>query len=80
VLWLAGYIAIIVISCRGCGGLDGAGRRPGEMTGRIVDSYTNIQTIKLFAHTRREQAYARDAMDGFMVTVHRQMRLATGSP
>jgi ATP-binding cassette, subfamily B, multidrug efflux pump len=48
-----------------------------QMTGRIVDSYTNIQTIKLFAHTRREQDYARDAMDGFMGTVHRQMRLVT---
>jgi ATP-binding cassette, subfamily B, multidrug efflux pump len=47
------------------------------MTGRIVDSYTNIQTIKLFAHTDREQDYARDAMDGFMQTVHKQMRLVT---
>ena len=48
-----------------------------RMTGRIVDSYSNIQTIKLFADTQREQAYARDAMEQFMVTVHRQMRLAT---
>jgi ATP-binding cassette subfamily B multidrug efflux pump len=47
------------------------------MTGRIVDSYTNIQTIKLFAHTLREHDYAREAMDGFMVTVYRQMRLIT---
>ena len=48
-----------------------------QMTGRIVDSYTNIQTIKLFAHTMREQDYARGAMDEFMVTVHAQMRLVT---
>jgi len=47
------------------------------MTGRLVDSYTNIQTIKLFAHTRRERTYAREAMDGFMSTVYRQMRLVT---
>ena len=47
------------------------------MTGRIVDSYTNIATVKLFSHSRREQAYARDAMDGFLATVHRQMRLVT---
>ncbi len=47
------------------------------MTGRIVDSYTNIQTIKLFAHTLREHDYAREAMDGFMVTVYRQNRLIT---
>ena len=48
------------------------------MTGRIVDSYTNIATIKLFAHTQRESDYARDSMDEFLGTVHRQMRLATG--
>ncbi|MDH5832587.1 ABC transporter ATP-binding protein [Luteimonas kalidii] len=47
------------------------------MTGRIVDSYTNIATVKLFSHSRREQAYAREAMDGFLSTVHPQMRLAT---
>ena len=47
------------------------------MTGRIVDSYTNIATVKLFSHSRREQAYAREAMDGFLATVYRQMRLAT---
>ncbi|QQD22165.1 ABC transporter ATP-binding protein [Venatoribacter cucullus] len=48
------------------------------MTGRIVDSYTNIQTVKLFSHTDRETAYAQDSMQGFMDTVYRQMRLATG--
>ncbi len=49
-----------------------------EMTGRVVDSYTNIHTVKLFAHSRGEQGYARDAMTGFMDTVYRQMRLVTG--
>jgi ATP-binding cassette subfamily B multidrug efflux pump len=49
-----------------------------NMTGRIVDSYTNIQTVKLFSHTSRETDYARDSMDGFLNTVYRQMRLATG--
>src|SRR5690606_28600778 len=49
-----------------------------QMTGRIVDSYTNIATVKLFSHSRREQAYAHEAMDGFLSTVYPQMRLATG--
>ena len=44
-----------------------------QMTGRVVDNYSNIQTIKLFADTQREERYAKDAMEGFMVTVHRQM-------
>lgn len=48
------------------------------MTGRIVDSYTNISTVKLFSHTQREADYARDAMGGFLDTVYRQMRLVTG--
>ncbi|HUV32549.1 MAG TPA: ABC transporter ATP-binding protein [Devosiaceae bacterium] len=47
------------------------------MTGRIVDSYTNISTVKLFSHSSGEERYARDAMDQFLVTVHRQMRLST---
>jgi ATP-binding cassette subfamily B multidrug efflux pump len=48
------------------------------MTGRIVDSYTNISTVKLFAHTDSESAYAKQGMNGFLDTVYRQMRLATG--
>jgi ATP-binding cassette subfamily B multidrug efflux pump len=47
------------------------------MTGRIVDSYTNIATVKLFSHSSREEAYAKEAMDQFLGTVHGQMRLFT---
>ncbi len=47
------------------------------MTGRIVDSYTNISTVKLFAHAGREESYARDSMEEFLGTVHPQMRLVT---
>jgi ATP-binding cassette, subfamily B, multidrug efflux pump len=47
------------------------------MTGRVVDSYTNILTVKLFSHTDGEVAYAQGAMRDFMVTVHRQNRLST---
>jgi ATP-binding cassette subfamily B multidrug efflux pump len=48
------------------------------MTGRVVDSYTNIQTVKLFSHARREAGFARDGMSGFLDTVYAQMRLVTG--
>lgn len=47
------------------------------MTGRVVDSYTNIATVKLFAHAAREDDYAREGMGGFLDTVHEQMRLVT---
>ncbi|AYC33758.1 ABC transporter ATP-binding protein [Pseudomonas cavernae] len=33
-----------------------------KLMGRIVDGYTNITTLKLFAHTRYEQGYAREAL------------------
>lgn len=48
------------------------------MTGRITDAYTNIATVKLFSHGRREAEYARSAMREFMLTVHGQMRLVSG--
>ena len=45
------------------------------MTGRVTDAYTNIQTVKLFAHAGRESQYAKESMKEFMVTVYQQMRL-----
>ena len=33
-----------------------------KLMGRIVDGYTNITTLKLFAHTNFEQQYAREAI------------------
>lgn len=48
------------------------------MVGRVVDSYTNIMTLKLFSHSQREAVYAKEGMEEFMGTVYPQMRLATG--
>ena len=47
------------------------------MTGRITDAYTNIATVKLFAHDQREADHARGAMQEFLTAVKHQMRLAT---
>jgi len=47
------------------------------MTGRITDAYTNIATVKLFSHARRESGYVQSAMQEFIVTVHQQMRLVS---
>jgi ATP-binding cassette subfamily B multidrug efflux pump len=47
------------------------------MTGRVVDAYTNIATVKLFSHAEREESYAKNAMSEFLGTVHRQMRFVT---
>ena len=47
------------------------------LVGRIVDSYTNILTVKLFAHADREDAYARDALDDQMTKFQASLRLQT---
>ena len=48
-----------------------------SMTGRVTDAYSNITTVKLFSHTRREAQFARAAMEDFKVTGYRQMRLVS---
>jgi ATP-binding cassette subfamily B multidrug efflux pump len=48
------------------------------MVGRITDAYTNIATVKLFSHGKREAAFAKSAMQEFISSVHAQMRLITG--
>jgi ATP-binding cassette subfamily B multidrug efflux pump len=47
------------------------------MTGRVTDAYANIATVKLFSHARREAAFARSAMQEFMMTGYAQMRLVS---
>jgi ATP-binding cassette subfamily B multidrug efflux pump len=47
------------------------------VTGRIVDSYTNILTVKLFARAREEDAYVRDAIDEHTAKFHASLRLNT---
>lgn len=78
-LWLVAYIAIqvrFVPKLKKISAEQADARS--TMTGRIVDSYTNIATVKLFSHSRRETDYAEEGMEGFLDTVYRQMRLVTG--
>ncbi len=77
-LWTAAYIAAC---CWFVPRLGAVGKAQADarslMTGRITDAYTNIATVKLFAHTRREADYARSAMEAFRVTGNAQMRLVS---
>jgi ATP-binding cassette subfamily B multidrug efflux pump len=45
--------------------------------GRVVDSYTNILTVKLFARARDEDAYVREVIDEHTGAIARHMRLIT---
>lgn len=78
-IWLAAYIGIqfyFVPKLKAVSEKQADARS--TMTGRIVDSYTNINTVKLFSHSTRETEYAEEGMEEFLGTVHKQMRLATG--
>ena len=47
------------------------------LTGRVVDSYTNIHSVKLFAHQGKEVDYAREGMERFRQATAREMRVFT---
>lgn len=78
VVWVGLYVAALVFFVPRLGRVSQAQADARSlMTGRITDAYTNIATVKLFSHAGREAHYARGAMDEFLATVHRQMRLVT---
>ncbi len=47
------------------------------VTGRVVDAYANIESVKLFADNHREEDYARHSMRRHRVRFHRFLRLMT---
>ena len=76
--WLVCYIALIWFFVpRLTRVAEGQADARSVMTGRVVDSYTNITTVKLFAHAGGERAYARYSMKSFLHTVYAQFRLIT---
>jgi len=47
------------------------------VTGRVVDAYTNIHSVKLFAQAGLETDYAREAIEHARVTFQKEMRIFT---
>jgi ATP-binding cassette subfamily B multidrug efflux pump len=78
VLWFAGYAALLRWFVPR---LRNRSRRMSEtrsaLTGRVVDSYTNIQTVKLFARARDEDEFVRAAMDDVTEAHRHQVQLTT---
>src|SRR5215510_8409861 len=63
-LWLVAYLGIVALLVpRIRKRSTEASEARSMLLGRIVDSYTNILTVKLFAHAEREDAYARTALE-----------------
>ncbi|MFZ1101581.1 MAG: ABC transporter ATP-binding protein, partial [Hyphomicrobiaceae bacterium] len=78
VAWLALYIgALIVFVPRIKERSTAASEARSMLVGRIVDSYTNILTVKLFAHAEREDAYARAALEEQVAAWQASLRLVT---
>lgn len=77
-LWLAAYLWLLRMLVPKMGA---ASKRLSDarslVTGRIVDAYTNIQTVKLFAHAQKEEAYAKNAMRKHRLRFSRLLRLST---
>src|SRR6185312_9024779 len=77
-VWFAGYVVLLrffVPRMRDTSKTMSEARS--MLTGRIVDTYTNIVTVKLFARAKDEDAYVRDAIDHHTGHFHRSLRLNT---
>ena len=77
-VWLAGYAVCCWYFVPRLGKLSEAQADMRSLVvGRVVDSYTNISTVKLFAHADREDAYAREGMGWMLESVYKSMRMST---
>jgi ATP-binding cassette, subfamily B, multidrug efflux pump len=77
-LWFAGYVAMLryfVPRMQNKSKVMSEARS--MLTGRIVDTYTNIVTVKLFARAKDEDAYVREAVDHHTGRFHESLRLNT---
>ncbi|OHC21249.1 MAG: multidrug ABC transporter ATP-binding protein [Pseudomonadales bacterium RIFCSPHIGHO2_02_FULL_60_43] len=77
-LWIVGYCAALwyfVPRIKERSAAASAARS--KVMGRVVDGYSNITTLKLFAHTQVEEHYAREAMQELLGKVRLQSRIIT---
>jgi ATP-binding cassette, subfamily B, multidrug efflux pump len=78
VFWFGGYVALLwVFVPRMRDRSQHVSEARSVLTGRIVDTYTNILTVKLFARGREEDAYVREAVDRHTGLFHASLRLNT---
>ena len=77
-LWFVGYVVFLRRFVPRMRDLAKASSELRSMVmGRVVDSYTNILTVKLFARARDEDAYVREVIDEHTGAISRHMRLIT---
>lgn len=77
-IWTLLYLWLLVWTARRVGPAAMASSNArSQVTGRIVDSYTNIHSVKMFATDDREFDYAREAIVDLRSTFAREMRIVT---
>jgi ATP-binding cassette subfamily B multidrug efflux pump len=77
-IWVAGYLALMRWTVRRAGPASKASADArSAVTARVVDSYSNIHSVKLFAHHDREIDYAREAIEAAREAFCREMRIIT---
>mgnify|MGYP000923648807 CR=1 FL=1 len=78
VFWIVPYLVLLVWVVRRIGpASEAASNARSAVTGRVVDSYTNIHSVKMFAHHTREVDYAKEAIEEARRTFKIEMRLYT---
>lgn len=77
-VWLIPYLFLLAWVVRRIGpASEASSNARSVVTGRVVDSYTNIHSVKMFAHHDSEIAYAKDAIENARRTFQHEMRLYT---
>ncbi len=78
VIWFALYVALVKWTVRRAGPASKASSDArSAVTGRVVDAYTNIHSVKLFAQNAAEMAYARESIEHARDTFKTEMRIIT---
>ncbi len=78
IIWFVLYAALVGWTVRRAGPASKASSDArSAITGRVVDAYTNIHSVKLFAHHDKELAYAKEAIEHARATFQQEMRIVT---
>ena len=76
--WFAGYVALMRWTVRRAGpAATASADARSAVTGRVVDAYSNIHSVKMFAHHDRELTYAKDAIEAARTKFQQEMRIVT---
>lgn len=78
VIWFALYAWLVQWTVKRAGpAAKASSDARSAVTGRVVDAYTNIHSVKLFAHHDMEMRYAKDAIEHARSTFAKEMRIVT---